>query len=287
MKKVFAALAFAILFTLVAGPVRLAIAGSAPVFLHEAASLVLSNDNDKPVFWIKLTPTQSGRQLILEARKQVGMDDGGFEAVKEILCRVAVGKNDFEIREEMYLDANSEVIADWTGNENLSSEPTGGLVSQFCLEVLPAYFAPKPNVLKPGFCGLAWGSHPAMVAGARLTENRRTIQMYDAVMDVSALLGDIQAIEPVTLMVSEQYGLIRGVVSFRARDYQKLLERLTDRFGNPRWVAGRDLAWQVNEDVTIDITYFGGGPGRYMGILVVSYRPFFPIERQLFGIPGD
>jgi hypothetical protein len=83
------------------------------------------------------------------------------------------------------------------------------------------------------------------------------------------------------LVFDRDRGLMRGVINFDGRYYEKTLQRLTDRLGNPRWERGNELYWQLADDLRIEISVMPAF-GKLHGTLHVQNPKFSAYERGLF-----
>jgi len=258
-----------------------------PAFKSEAASLVkVAGREESAVFWLKLIPTSAGLEQLVSARRQAGLEPGRFGAAAYVLCQVDVRPDRFVIIQQLYFDAAGVVIADWTRTDWASVEPPGAIIASQAQAVLPDYFKLKANNLPPGFAGIPWGSSPASIPGATQDETMaEVLRVYVAVVDVSALLGDVPQVKEAWMLFDRDRGLQRGAISFDGRNYEKVLQRLTDLLGNPRWKPGRGgLYWSLANDLKIEIEVMPAF-GMLHGLLKVENPQFAAYEAHLFGRP--
>lgn len=253
-------------------------------FAHEAASLVIaSEDRSQPAtFWLKLVPAQSVVDRILAERREAGLDSGRFGELDYIVCQVSVLPDRFMIREQIYFDWSGEVIADWMRADWVGAEQPGEMVAAQAQFVLPGYFINRNTDFPRGLCGIPWGSSPDAVPGAVLDETlQEVLRIYHADVDVTALLGDVKQVKKAWLVFDRTQGLQRGVISFDGREYGKVLERLTNLYGNPRWAPGKILYWQLADDLVLELDVISAF-GMLHGDLHVKNPHFEAYERQIF-----
>ncbi|MHC1758238.1 MAG: hypothetical protein AB9917_01760 [Negativicutes bacterium] len=251
-------------------------------FFHEAASRVLVQRDNPAIFWLKLTPRQATKERILAVRQQSGLESGRFADVDYVLCKVAVFPDKFTIQQQIYFDADGEVIADWNLQEWDSGEQPGAMVADLSQAILPYYFYIKKHNLPSGFAGIPWGSSPEAIPGAMQDETLvKVLRIYTAYTDVSALLGDVPQVKKNWLVFHRDKGLQRGVINFDGRFYEQVLQRLTGMLGNPRWERGNELYWQIADDLKIGISIIPAF-GKLHGSLHVQNPQFADTERMLF-----
>ncbi len=251
-------------------------------FFHEAASRVLVQGDRPAIFWLRLTPGQAGKERMLAARHQSGLESGRFADVEYVLCKAAVFPDKFAIRQQIYFDADGEVIADWNLQDLDSVEQPGAMVSDLSLAIFPHYFSIRKHDIPSGFAGIPWGSSPEAIPGAMQDETvTKVLRIYNAYTDVSALLGDVPQVKKNWLVFHREKGLQRGVIHFDGRFYEHVLQRLTGMLGNPRWERGNELYWQVADDLKLGIGVIAAF-GKLHGSLHVQNPRFAPTEKDLF-----
>ena len=251
-------------------------------FFHEAASRVLVQGDQPAIFWLKLTPRQAGKEKIIAALYQYGMEPGRLAEVDSVLCKAAIFPDKFIIQQQIYFDAGREVIADWNLKEWDNGEQPGAMIAEISQAILPYYFRIKNHHLPSGFVGIPWGSSPAAIPGAMQDETlAKVLRIYSAYTDVSALLGDVPQVKKSWLVFHREKGLQRGVISFDGRYYEQVLQHLTGMLGNPRWERGNELYWQVADDLKIGISVIPAF-GKLHGSLHLQNPQFAPTEKELF-----
>jgi len=256
--------------------------GDHSAFSHQAASVVIVERDQPAIFWLKLIPSQAGLEQIMTARRQAGLDNSWFKKLSYILCQVAVLPDRFFINQQIYFDATGEAIADWRRTDWGNSEQPGAIVADLAQTVLPEYFKIKTHNLPSGFAGIPWGSSPEAIPGAMQDETlAKVLRIYMAYTDVSPLLGDVPQVKEDWLVFHREWGLQRGVINFDGRYYEKVLRRLTDSLGNPRWERGQELYWDLADDLRIGIDIIPAF-GKLHGSLHVQNMKFAPYEKELF-----